>query len=389
MKPLLTLGCCLIAALAAAADDGTVPTSCSSSRTTMRGPITGFWAIRTLKHRTSTRWPDAAPYSPAATCPRRCAARRWRPLPLACTRISTGSAATIRPYCLPWPARAQEAKRRPGRIRRAFARRLISHLDQHPTMAGLLGQQGYLSHQSGKWWEGNYRRGGFTHGMTRGFPQSRRAARRRRSEDRPRRDAAGVRVHRSAPPRRAEAVLPLVRALPAAHTAQSAGPPLPEIQSQGHRVRLRCAVLRHGASGSTRRAANCSTISTAKGSAENTLVVYLADNGWIQQPDGAGFAPRSKQSANEGGVRQPIMFCWPGVIQAGDRGEQLCSSVDIVPTAARGRGCGDPREPARLQPAADPEIRRAHAATRSSSARPSPTTSRTSTTRRRASCTAG
>ena len=26
-------------------------------------------------------------------------------------------------------------------------------------------------HQSGKWWEGNFKHGGFTHGMTRGFPQ--------------------------------------------------------------------------------------------------------------------------------------------------------------------------------------------------------------------------
>jgi arylsulfatase A-like enzyme len=49
--------------------------------------------------------------------------------------------------------------------------KLISHIDAQPTIAKLLGAQGYLSHQSGKWWEGNFTRGGFTHGMTRGFPQ--------------------------------------------------------------------------------------------------------------------------------------------------------------------------------------------------------------------------
>ena len=48
---------------------------------------------------------------------------------------------------------------------------LIAHIDRHPTAAKVLGKQGYLSHQSGKWWEGNFKRGGFTHGMTRGFPQ--------------------------------------------------------------------------------------------------------------------------------------------------------------------------------------------------------------------------
>ncbi|MCB1077675.1 MAG: sulfatase-like hydrolase/transferase, partial [Verrucomicrobiae bacterium] len=48
---------------------------------------------------------------------------------------------------------------------------LISHVDRQPAIAKLLGEKGYLSHQSGKWWEGSYQRGGFTHGMTRGFPQ--------------------------------------------------------------------------------------------------------------------------------------------------------------------------------------------------------------------------
>ena len=48
---------------------------------------------------------------------------------------------------------------------------LIAKIDQHPTLPKLLGERTYLSHQSGKWWEGHYSRGGFTHGMTRGFPQ--------------------------------------------------------------------------------------------------------------------------------------------------------------------------------------------------------------------------
>jgi uncharacterized sulfatase len=50
-------------------------------------------------------------------------------------------------------------------------RQLIGHIDRQPTVPKLLAQRGYLSHQSGKWWEGPYQRGGFTHGMTRGFPE--------------------------------------------------------------------------------------------------------------------------------------------------------------------------------------------------------------------------
>ena len=45
---------------------------------------------------------------------------------------------------------------------------LLVNIDTIPTLPRLLADQGYLSHQSGKWWEGNYQRGGFTHGMTQG-----------------------------------------------------------------------------------------------------------------------------------------------------------------------------------------------------------------------------
>ena len=47
---------------------------------------------------------------------------------------------------------------------------------QFETLPALLAERGYLSHQSGKWWEGNYKRGGFTHGMTRGFSNEQNSA---------------------------------------------------------------------------------------------------------------------------------------------------------------------------------------------------------------------
>ncbi|MFQ5349747.1 MAG: hypothetical protein ACE5EG_04805, partial [Thermoanaerobaculia bacterium] len=51
---------------------------------------------------------------------------------------------------------------------RQLRQRLIAHIDRVPTLPRLLAARGYQSHQSGKWWEGNYRRGGFTAGMTHG-----------------------------------------------------------------------------------------------------------------------------------------------------------------------------------------------------------------------------
>src|SRR6218665_1047552 len=53
----------------------------------------------------------------------------------------------------------------------ALRERLISHMDAQENLPKLFKEKGYLSHQSGKWWEGSYKRGGFTHGMTRGFPE--------------------------------------------------------------------------------------------------------------------------------------------------------------------------------------------------------------------------
>ena len=42
---------------------------------------------------------------------------------------------------------------------------------KHPSFIKSLVADGYLAHQSGKWWEGSYRDAGFTHGMTHGDPK--------------------------------------------------------------------------------------------------------------------------------------------------------------------------------------------------------------------------
>ncbi|RYD29260.1 MAG: sulfatase, partial [Verrucomicrobiaceae bacterium] len=73
--------------------------------------------------------------------------------------------------------------------------------------------------------------------------------------------------------------------------------------------------------------------------ADNTVVVYLCDNGWIQQPDTPEFAPRSKQSPYEGGLRTPIMLRWPGKI-APSMPAAPVSSIDLMPTLLK--ACGVP-----------------------------------------------
>lgn len=68
------------------------------------------------------------------------------------------------------------------------------------------------------------------------------------------------------------------------------------------------------------------------GRRENTVILYVCDNGWIQQPKSGGFAPRSKRTAYEGGVRTPIMVSWPGHLQPRMDKVNLASSIDLHPT---------------------------------------------------------
>ncbi|MFP3624686.1 sulfatase-like hydrolase/transferase, partial [Burkholderia sp. SIMBA_051] len=69
-----------------------------------------------------------------------------------------------------------------------------------------------------------------------------------------------------------------------------------------------------------------------KGVKNNTIIVYVSDNGWISNPDRLNsFLPRSKQSPSEAGVRTPIIFSWPDKLKPQLR-HDLISSIDIVPT---------------------------------------------------------
>jgi arylsulfatase A-like enzyme len=66
---------------------------------------------------------------------------------------------------------------------------------------------------------------------------------------------------------------------------------------------------------------------------ERTLFIYVCDNGWIQDPDRPDrFAPRSKTSPYEMGIRTPIMLRWEGVIKPAMDSDNLVSSIDIATT---------------------------------------------------------
>jgi uncharacterized sulfatase len=222
---------------------------------------------------------------------------------------------------------------------------LIEHVDRVPTIPALLAEEGYLSFQSGKWWEGSYRRGGFTHGMTRGFPEPGG----RHGDD-------GLKIGREGMEpvfdfldlcRKEEKPFFLWYAPFLPHTPHN--PPkelLEKYTAPGRPIQL------------ARYYAMCEWFDLTCGElleylekhdlAENTIVMFVTDNGWIQkvpkegEPKGRryGYAPRSKQTPYEGGVRTPIMVRWPAKLEPRRDEETLVSSIDFAPTILT--ACGAP-----------------------------------------------
>ena len=69
-----------------------------------------------------------------------------------------------------------------------------------------------------------------------------------------------------------------------------------------------------------------------KGLTENTLFVYVCDNGWAQNPEKSGYLSHSKRAPYDMGIRTPIMYKWKGKITPKMDDKTITSSIDMVPT---------------------------------------------------------
>jgi len=207
--------------------------------------------------------------------------------------------------------------------------RMTQHLEAWPTLPRMLGEAGYISLQTGKWWQSDYSRGGFTEGMTKGG----------------RHGDEGLDIGRKT----MQPIYDFVR------KARAEKRPFflwyaPMMPHEPHTPPERILAKYRERTPSERIAKYWAMVEwfdetcgqlldflQAEGIASDTIVTYLADNGWIQDPNEPKFTPTSKQSQYDGGLRTPIMLRWPGRIVP-QISDTPVSSLDLFPTVLR--ACG-------------------------------------------------
>ncbi len=208
----------------------------------------------------------------------------------------------------------------------------VSFIDDLPTLPRLLAKRGYVSHQSGKWWQGHYSRGGFTHGMTHGDPK-----RGGRHGD------VGLKIGRKG----MDEIFDFIEEADDKPFFVWYAPFLPHTPHNPPKRLLEKYAKKTESKFIARYWAMCEWFDETCGQlldhldekklADDTIVLYVTDNGWIQRADNGRYAPRSKRSQYDGGLRTPIMVRWPGKVKPEDRPE-LANSIDLAPTILK--ACG-------------------------------------------------
>lgn len=196
-------------------------------------------------------------------------------------------------------------------------------LERWPTLPKLLGAHGYKSLQTGKWWQGHYSRGGFDEGMTKGS----------------RHGDEGLDIGR-------KTMQPVYEFIDRQNQADQPffiwyAPMLPHGPHDPGKELVEHYQSKTDSTHVARYWGNVERFDQTVGEllayldssklSENTLVIYVCDNGWLTDPEKGGYAGKSKRSPYDGGLRTPIMLRQPGQIKP-SRSAALASSLDILPT---------------------------------------------------------
>lgn len=209
---------------------------------------------------------------------------------------------------------------------------MLKHIHRLPTLPKWLGDAGYVSFQSGKWWEGTPAEGGFTSGMTTGDPKAG-----------GRHGDLGLKIGREG----LKPVFDFINSTDGKPFFLWYAPMLPHTPHNPPERLLKKYRAADKPLPVARYQAMCEWFDETCGEllgyldqkqlADNTIVVFLADNGWIQDPNANLYAPKSKRSPYDGGLRTPILVRWPGRIIP-RRIETPVSSIDVAPTILAAAG---------------------------------------------------
>lgn len=215
-----------------------------------------------------------------------------------------------------------------------------------PALPRLLADAGYVSLQTGKFWEGHYKNAGFTSGMTTNPPKKG-----RHGDD-------GLVIGR-------KTMKPIYDFID-----EAKGKPFfvwyaPMMPHEPHTPPERLLKKYEAKDRPLKLAKYYAMIEwfdetvgellahlDKKKLADETVVMFVVDNGWIQETGEkkttrGWFAPKSKLSPYDGGLRTPVMLRWPGRTKAGKYAD-LVSTIDVAPTILTACGAKVPREMAGL-----------------------------------------
>ncbi|MBU2904134.1 sulfatase [Arenibacter algicola] len=218
---------------------------------------------------------------------------------------------------------------------------VIENFKNLNTLPKMLQKKGYLSFQTGKWWLGNYSNGGFDYGMTHGDPD-----RGGRHGD------YGLEIGRKGMDTLYNYIdLALEKKKP---FFMWYAPFLPHSPHNPPDSLLQKYLPKAPTEFVAKYWAMCEWFDITcgdlmdyiekKGQTENTLFVYVCDNGWVQNENNGAYNPISKQAPYDYGLRTPIMYKWKGKITPRLDTLSLVSSLDMVPTVLDLLGLESPEE---------------------------------------------
>ena len=214
-------------------------------------------------------------------------------------------------------------------------------LPHFQTLPQMLNEKGYVSFQGGKWWEFTYQNGGFSHGMTQGWTEAEQKT------------AGWFQKHMGG-----EGMdLARVTNQPAYDFLEETkgtpffmwfAPSLPHYPFDAPEKYYTLYKDKEMSESAKQYYANCTWFDDAwgemvahlkeKGLYENTLIIYVNDNGWEQEPDQEYWedpmrshngGDKGKGSIYDMSFRSPIIFAWEGHIPKGKRTNALIHSADI------------------------------------------------------------